>query len=150
MFLRHPFLSLVTVAYLGLVGWITLGPTPYDAQTSSLIWRVLGYLQRHALTSWVTFNGVEFTANVLMFLPLGMFLVLLLGRGKWWSAIIIGVLVSCMIELAQYLWIPTRVADVRDIVSNGTGALVGVIIIELLTWPKARALRANRARLQRA
>ncbi len=147
VFLRHPILSLVTLAYLGFVGWITLGPAPYDSGTSALVWRALRYLRRFDLTSWVTFSGVEFAANVLMFAPVGVFLVLLLGRRKWWIAIVFGFTASCAIELAQFYFIPSRVADVRDIVSNSAGTIVGVIGAELFTWPKAARLRRDRRRL---
>jgi len=144
MFLRHPVLSVVTLAYLGFVGLITLGPAPYDSGTSALVWRVLRFLQRHERTSWVTFNGVEFAANVLMFAPVGVFLVLLLGRRQWWTAILFGVALSCAIELVQFYFIPTRVAEVRDIVSNSAGTLLGVIAAELFTWPKAARLQRER------
>ncbi|OUD84960.1 hypothetical protein BC477_11155 [Clavibacter michiganensis subsp. michiganensis] len=36
-----------------------------------------------------------------MFVPVGMFLVLLLGRSRWWLAIALGVGLSALIETAQ-------------------------------------------------
>jgi VanZ family protein len=53
-----------------------------------------------------------------------------------------------VIESAQF-FIPGRVSDVRDIVSNSVGAIVGVLVGLVLTAPKARRLklaaRAGRA-----
>ncbi len=80
-----------------------------------------------------------------MFVPVGMFLVLLLGRSRWWLAIALGVGLSALIETAQ-AFLPTRVSDVRDIVHNGLGALVGVVVVLILT---ARSENARRRALRR-
>lgn len=141
MFLRHPFLSFVTLVYLGFVGWMTLTPQPYDERAAGLIWRGLNFFSRHQSTDWITFNVVEFLANIAMFVPVGVFLVLLFGRRQWWIAIAFGVLLSCAIEIAQLLWLPTRFPDVRDVISNGSGTVIGVIFAEILTWPKAIRMR---------
>lgn len=146
MFRLHPWLSLVTFAYLALVGWITLSPAPTGDGTDEWVSAVLSLLGRHRATDWVTYAGVEFFANVLMFLPLGMFFVLLLGRRRWWSAIVLGVGLSAAIELAQLLFFSTRVADVRDVVSNGSGTVIGVLIALLLTARTAQARRRARSR----
>lgn len=146
MFRRHPLLTVFTVVYLGVVGWITLGPQPLDDQGKTLLWRALRVLGRHDLTDWITYDRVEFGANIAMFFPIGLFLLLLLGRRQWWLAIVIGFLMTCSIEFAQ-LSLPGRVSDVRDIVSNSIGATLGVLVGLLLTAGKARQLRrAARAR----
>lgn len=144
VFARHPFLSLVTLVYLGMVGWITLGPQPFDDGSDSLIWRALGILGRYEATEWITYAQLEFTGNVLMFLPIGLFFVLLLGRRYWWLAIIFGAGLTIVIETAQR-FLPDRVSDVRDILANSTGALVGVLIALVLTAGKARRLRREQA-----
>ena len=36
MFRHHPILTVVTFVYLGVVGWITLGPQPFDEGSDSL------------------------------------------------------------------------------------------------------------------
>ncbi len=140
MFRQHPIISATTVAYLAVVGWLTLTPS-INAPQASWLWWTYRALGRWNPTSWVTFNGVEFVANALMFVPVGVFFVLLLGRSRWWAAIILGIIGSCWIELAQYLWLPERTADARDIFSNGIGMTVGVVIAELITWPVLRRRR---------
>jgi glycopeptide antibiotics resistance protein len=139
--LRHPFLSVCTLAYLGFVAWMTLTPAPYDQRAAGLIWRGLNFFSRHQSTEWITFGVVEFLANIAMFVPVGVFLVLLFGRRQWWIAILFGILLSCAIEIAQLLWLPTRFPDVRDVISNGSGTIIGVMIAELITWPKAYRMR---------
>lgn len=149
MFLRHPILSLVTLGYLGFVGWITLGPAPYDDRTAGILARVLEFFDRHASTAWITFDLVEFVANIAMFVPIGVFFVFLFGRRHWWLAIIFGVLLSMGIETIQHYFLPTRVADVRDVLANGSGAVLGVVFVELFTWTKAYRLRWERKRDER-
>ena len=145
MFARHPILSLTTFAYLAVVGWITLSPQA-EARQEGWLWRLALFFDRHAATEWITFNLLEFVANVLLFLPFGVFFVLLFGRGRWWLAILLGVAMTLCIEFVQQ-FIPNRVSDPRDILSNSIGAVVGTVLALLLTASKARRLR--RARLAR-
>ncbi len=49
---------------------------------------------------------------------------------------------SSGIEFTQ-LYIPGRVSDVRDLASNSLGALIGVLVALVLTWPSA--VRRRRA-----
>lgn len=142
MFLRHPVLSLVTFAYLGVVGWLTLTPQA-EREQEGLLWRLALYFERHPATDWITFNGLEFAANVLLFAPFGLFFVLLLGRARWWLAILLGVVLTLGIEFAQQ-FIPNRVSDPRDILSNSIGAILGTLAALVLTAAKARRLRRSR------
>jgi glycopeptide antibiotics resistance protein len=145
MFRRHPLLSLLTLGYLGLVGWITLGPQPLDTHDQRLLARILSLLGNHEATKWVTYNLVEFSANVAMFVPLGVFFLLLLGRKRAWLAMLLGVILTVGIETAQ-IFIAGRVSDPRDVLANSAGALIGVIAALIVTTPAAmRARRAQRA-----
>ncbi|CAN5397143.1 hypothetical protein BH09ACT4_BH09ACT4_22760 [soil metagenome] len=146
MFRHHPVLTVVTFLYLGVVGFITIGPQPLDDGTDSLVWRLLGFFARFHGTQWITYATLEFWANVAMFVPVGLFFLLLLGRGRWWLAILLGVLLTCAIEFSQ-LFIPSRVSDPRDILANSVGALVGVMAALIVTWPAA-IRRARERRLQ--
>ncbi len=148
MFLRHPILSTLTVAYLALVSWLTLTPssTGFD---SGLIWRLARLLGRYPETQWFTFLRLEFIANIAMFVPLGVFLVLLFGGKFWWAAIVIGMMLTVGIEFVQQ-YIPGRVTDVRDLVANSLGAVVGVLLALALTAAREHRHRvATKSRLQR-
>lgn len=138
MLRRHPFLSVVTLAYLAFVGWVTLGPQPLDSANNGWLLRALGFFARHDSTDWITYGRVEFAANIAMFIPIGVFLLLLFGRRLWWLAIIIGVGLTCSIEFTQQ-FLPTRYPDVRDLVANGGGAVLGVGFALVLTaWKVVR------------
>ena len=144
MFIRHPILSVVTLGYLALVGWLTLSPQSTLPQ-GSLLWRFAELLDRVPGAEWFTFSRLEFIANVAMFVPLGLFFVLLLGRSRWWLAIVLGVVMTVAIELAQQ-FIAGRVSDPRDLLANSLGATIGTILALILTASKARRLR-RQARL---
>ena len=143
---RHPFLSLVTLAYLGFVGWVTLTPSSVAPTSSDLVLRVLNRLQRYEELSWLTYGRAEFLANIALFVPVGLFLLLLFGTRLWWVGVIAGVALTSAIETAQRS-IPGRVPDERDLVANTLGTVVGVAVGLVLTLPAT--LRRNRARRAR-
>lgn len=149
MFLRHPFLSIATVAYLALVAWLTLTPQS-TVVNNGILWRISDFLDRFEQFDWVTFPMIEFAANIALFVPLGLFFVLLLGRRLWWLAIAFGVVATVGIELAQRD-IVGRVSDPRDLVANSVGTVVGVVVALILTAAKARKRRIEtRAALEGA
>lgn len=146
MFRRHPILTVATFAYLAVVAWVTLGPQPLDAQGSALLYRLIEEFSQHSLTSWLTYSRVEFLANIVMFIPIGIFFVLLMGRKWWFAAIFAGIGLTFTIEFVQ-LFLPSRVPDVRDLISNTLGACAGVLVALVITWPAAyRDWRAVRVR----
>jgi glycopeptide antibiotics resistance protein len=146
MLLRHPVLSLTTFAYLALVGWITLSPLDTPSQFG-ILWTLAEFFDAHSATGWITFARLEFMANVLMFVPVGIFLVLLLGRRFWWLAIVPGIAMTGAIEFSQQ-FIANRVSDPRDLAANAMGVVVGTLVALALTAAKARRIRlASKVRL---
>lgn len=145
---RHPFLSLTTLAYLGFVAWLTLTPGSAAPTSSDLVMRVLARLQRYDELAWLTYDRAEFLANVALFVPVGLFLLLLFGTRFWWVAAVAAFAMTSAIETAQRS-IPGRVPDERDLAANGLGALIGIVVGIVLTLPATlRRGRARRARQQ--
>jgi VanZ family protein len=140
---RHPFLSVVTLAYLGLVGWLTLTPGSSAPTSSDLVRRVLDRLQTYDELSWLTDSRAEFLANVALFGPVGLFLLLLVGTRFWWVAAGLAFALTNAIEVAQRS-IPGRVTDPRDVAANTIGALIGIAVGVVLTLPAT--VRRNRRR----
>lgn len=145
---RRPVLLALTVVYLLAVAAITLTPQPADAPQSHIIRDAIAALARLPLFGWVTYDGVEFTANIAMFLPMGVLLTLLLDLRRWWLVLLIGVAATCSIELAQSA-MPTRVSDVRDIVANALGTLIGIGIVAAFASLR-RGIPRRPSRTQRA
>ena len=149
MFHRHPFLSLTTFAYLGFVGWVTLTPSSMAPTASDLVTRVLARLQRVEGMEWLTYGRAEFLANVALFVPVGLFLLLMVGTRFWWLAGFGAFLMTSGIETLQRS-IPGRVPDERDILANTAGALLGILVGLVLTFPATMRRAASRRRAERA
>ena len=135
---RHPFLSLITLAYLGFVGLVTLTPASDQPDYSALATRILARLQRYPdlepLTSRLNVERVEFLANIGLFVPLGVFLLLLVGTRLWWVALMAGIVLTGMIENIQKS-VPGRVSDPRDVAANSIGMAIGIVLALVLTLP---------------
>ncbi len=145
---RHPFLSLLTVLYLGFVGLVTLTPGSEQPDYSWWAARVLDRLQRYPdldpLTTRLSVQRVEFLANIGLFVPLGVFLLLLFGTRGWWVALAAGIVLTSMIENVQRS-IPGRVPDPRDVAANSIGMFLGVALALVLTMPATLRRRRVRA-----
>ena len=128
MFSRHPIVSAMTLAYVAVVG------------------RLAGLLARYPETEWFTFLRLEFIANVAMFVPFGVFFILLFGPRRWWLAILVGVLMTLAIEGIQQ-FIPSRVPDIRDLAANSLGTTVGALLALTLTMTSSRARRNGSKRV---
>ncbi len=142
---RHPFLGLITGCYLVFVGWLTLTPQPIDAEDVALIERALDALHRRGYAESLDYDRLEFLANIALFVPIGAFVLLLLGL-RWWWVVVLGCLgLTSFIEAVQTR-IPGRYPDERDLFANSVGGLIGVALAALLTLPsELRRRRARRA-----
>ncbi len=136
---RQPLLVVTTVVYLAFVGWLTLGPQPLDSNGRGFLHRIIRFISDDNTLDWITFALVEFTANIVLFIPVGVLFTLMLGWRRWWLAGLLGAALTAAIEFAQ-LFIPNRVTDPRDLLSNSVGAVIGVALVLVTT-----AVRANRA-----
>ncbi|WEO76769.1 VanZ family protein [Cryobacterium sp. SO2] len=118
----------LVLAYGAIVVLATMWPTPLDQGFESSITRLLDVMHRNGVPQWFGYTKLEFTANVLMFVPLGFLVSMLLPVRVWWLALIICPGISVAIELTQAVALSARFATVSDVVSNSTGALIGALL----------------------
>ena len=76
-------------------------------------------------------------ANILLLLPLGIYLPLLLRRKGFKYVLILGLLTTISIELAQFIissiiGVTYRTFDVNDIILNTLGFIIGYLIFKLI------------------
>jgi VanZ family protein len=114
--------------YLVTLGFIALWPTPVDRAAAGTIAKVIAKLHSYGVPDWFDYELVEFSANVVLFLPVGVLGVVLLGASRWWAVVLIGCVISCCIELSQLAFLPARYATLQDVLANSSGTVIGAML----------------------
>jgi hypothetical protein len=140
-----------SLAVIGIVTLIPaqngLGYIPADQHATSCSWDIGGPSPNGF---WI-FGGGQQLLNTLLFVPAGIFLVLVLGRWRTgWVLIPIGLGLLAAYSLGiEYTQLKVaridRACDVTDVIDNVTGAAVGVGI-GILLLPMLRPWRAKQRR----
>jgi glycopeptide antibiotics resistance protein len=107
-------------------------PTPIDRGYESTITKLLGIMHKYGIPSWFGYHKLEFSANIIMFIPLGFLVTMLLSQRFWWLALVICPAMSIAIEVTQALFLSARFATVSDVISNSIGAVIGILMAILL------------------
>ncbi|KQR88831.1 VanZ family protein [Microbacterium sp. Leaf179] len=133
---------------LAVVLMATLSPTPIDQGYESAIERVLSVLHRNGVPGWFGYRWFEFSANVLIFVPVGFFLALVFPTRFLWLSVPVIPALSGSLELAQYFVLPARFATVNDVIANSLGGWLGVagaaIVVVAVHVRDRRIIRAWR------
>lgn len=104
-FTRAWALALGIPFLIGLAA-LTLTPSKVEESMPNLLDLVLETAHRLGW-EWLDFTRLEIIANVLVFMPVGILAFLLLPRRIWFLAVLVGPLLSAMIEVAQRVALPT-------------------------------------------
>jgi len=131
---RRGWLLAALVGYLALVARLTLWPQPAPDDVFDVVRAATDWLTRHHVP--IGYDAVEAASNVLMFVPFGVLVGLLVRRA--WLVVALGCALSLVIETSQALFLPTRVADPRDVVMNTLGAAVGVLLVPAAARARTR------------
>lgn len=128
--------------WLIVIGVITLWPSTLpNGGPDSLARTLLNWAYGYGLPRIIDVPVVEFTANIALFVPLGWAAYHALPR--LWMALLLGPLVTVLVESAQALFLPARVPDVRDLIANTGGALLGVALATLVHRYRRRKDRSR-------
>ena len=127
------WLGALTLAfYASIVIMATMWPTPLDQGYEASINKLFAVLYRNGVPLWFGYDKLEFTANIMMFVPLGFLVALLLPARVWWLALLICPAMSIAIEVTQAVALSARFATVIDVISNSLGAVIGILIAVIL------------------
>lgn len=132
--LRNPRTYLV--AYAVALATIAFWPSPVDRDTGPL----LRLLTR--LVPVLTYPRIEFLANVVLFVPLGLLLTLILIRSRWLVLPIV-FLATVTIECVQAVLLDARTPSALDIVANTAGGCLGILVALLFERLRARRTRRD-------
>jgi glycopeptide antibiotics resistance protein len=110
--------------YTAFLLFSTLGPIRQRLLGSEAPGGVLSMDTWLAESTWSSGRLYEFVANVVVFVPWGVLVLLAVGARWWWVAASAGLILTLTIEIIQ---IPLpRISDPRDLVANVLGTLIGV------------------------
>lgn len=128
-----PLWGWLLAGYLAVLALIGFWPTPVDAPAQGLLADVLSRLHSAGVPGWFSYSTVEATANVLLFVPLGLAATLGL-RSNWRQTVVLGALASASMELGQLLFLQHRFPSLIDVATNTFGTLLGFLLARTFTY----------------
>lgn len=125
--------GVLLVIYLAFAVAVVLSPQRVDGDSLG-VYRVLYHLYGQGLPRWITYDLVQFGANVVLTAPIGLFLAMTLPRRLWWLGAVACTVLFAVGEMAQLL-LPARVPSLLDWVANSLGGLAGALVWRLASRP---------------
>lgn len=138
-----PLAIVCAVVGLCVLGIIGLDPRPAQISFNDQIFGFLHWAELTPGYEWITFDLLERTGNILLFVPIGIVSHLVVPRRRWGLSLAIGPILSIGIELVQWLFLAGRTGSAGDVLVNSFGATIGVGLAALVSLPIA-ARRARR------
>ena len=128
--MRKPLALIALVSYLIVLITTSLWPKPVDGEglLATITREVLRFTSAYDSLKWIQYNQLEAIANVLLYVPLGIFLVMFWPKAKIWLLALIPALISLLVEGSQRLFLPDRYATLNDVLSNALGGVLGIVI----------------------
>lgn len=137
--IRHALVWTLILIYGVFLGFVVFWPSPIDRPVAGLLERVIQELHERGVPGFVDYEFIEFTANIALFVPVGLLLGLAMPMRWTLLTLLLGPALSAGIEWAQSQLLEARYAAVSDVIANSLGATVGVLLALML-----RALVAMR------
>ncbi|HEV7623492.1 MAG TPA: VanZ family protein [Amnibacterium sp.] len=129
---RVRVVAVLILLYVAFVLLVTLWPTTVDKPIYPYLLKFIAALHQHGVPGFVDYAFIEFSANVLFFVPVGFLGGLLMPYRRQWLAVVLGAGLSGAIELSQKLFLTGRVGSIGDLVANTSGALAGCVVAALV------------------
>ncbi|ABM08335.1 VanZ family protein [Arthrobacter sp. Rue61a] len=126
------WLKALFIAYLVSLAFVVFLPAREASTVTGFVGVIAGWLSFLGLPPDAAGIGVEFVANIVLFVPFGAFVRLLRpGLWSWWTLALLAAASSGTIEVLQ-LAIPGRVTALSDVIANTLGALAGLAVAKRL------------------
>ncbi|WP_442961028.1 VanZ family protein [Pseudarthrobacter sp. J64] len=124
-----PWLLAAYCVCLALIGF---WPTPVDRPAAGTLADLFRFLHSNGVPHWINYNFVEFSANILLFVPFGLLVAMVSPTRRWWMAVVLGFVISLGLETAQYALLSERYPSGLDVLANTTGASLGGLTVFLV------------------
>lgn len=118
---------LVLVATLAPLALVAFWPNPVDQPVQVQLTMFLRILHSHGIPAGFNYQFIEASANLALFMPLGIVSRLAFPAVPWWRIGALGLLISGCMELGQFLFFHNRFASPLDLVTNASGAVIGAL-----------------------
>jgi len=138
--LRKLLAPIALGSYLTVLVATSLWPKPVDGQglLASITSEILIFTRGISWLHWIQYNQLETLANILLYVPLGVFLVVFWLKAKLWLICLVPLVVSFLAEGWQRLFLPDRYATANDVLFNSLGGLLGILIAtSIRRWLKS-------------
>ena len=129
---RSRFARILLVPYSIGVLLLTWLPAADAGKVTGVVAVLAQVLAAWGVPFAAAYTVLEFTANIALFVPLGVLLPLAWRRLPIWVVIAVGCAASVMIELVQ-LAMPSRYSTISDVVANTLGTAVGVALVRAVS-----------------
>ncbi|UKA48997.1 VanZ family protein [Arthrobacter sp. FW305-123] len=120
------WLKALFTAYLIALAFVVFLPAREASTVTGFVGVIAGWLALLGIPFDAAGVAVEFIANIVMFVPFGVFVRLLKPTlWNWWPLALLAAASSGTIEVIQLL-VPGRVTALSDVLANTLGALAGL------------------------
>lgn len=135
-----PWVSVLSLIYLALLIWIILFKLQFSISDLDAL-RSVNLIPFHYDNEvGAGFHIKEVLENLLIFIPMGIYLQMLLPESRFHVKLVIIDGSSLLLETAQYILAVGR-SDITDLLTNTTGGLLGIALYGIMV-----RLLKNRAR----
>lgn len=138
---QRRFWQAILAAMLAPLALVAFWPTPVDQPVQGELAAFLIIIHAVGIPGWVNYSFIEATANVLLFVPVGVVSSQAFPGKRFWQIGAFGLVVSGCAELGQQLFLHDRFASPLDLVTNTAGCVIGA----LAARASVRALKHRQA-----
>lgn len=119
--------AILLAAYLALAVLALLAPRPIDLGFTPWLRWLIAFAQQHGLPGWLDYDVVEYTAHVVLLVPIGILSVVAIGRRLAWLALMAAVGLGAALEYGTSVAHGDDGASGLDLWLNALGVLLGAL-----------------------
>ncbi|WP_043483883.1 VanZ family protein [Arthrobacter sp. SPG23] len=122
---------------------VAFWPSPVDKPVQGELAGFLVLIHALGIPRWLNYSFIEATANVVLFVPVGVVASQAFPSKRIWQLGAFGLVISGCMELGQQLFLHDRFASPLDLVTNTAGCVIGAVAARVGIWELKRR-RAQR------
>ena len=130
--------SVLFLIYLALLVWIILFKLQFNINDLDTVRKINIIQFYYDKEIGVDFHIKEVLENLLIFVPMGIYLQMLLFKSKSYLKLLIIAGISLLLEITQYI-LAIGSSDITDLITNTAGGLLGIALYSIV----ARLLKSR-------